>query len=143
MKKLGLFFTLLAATLFAQAETIEHIYHYGQPVVTEHDGYQQIGLQGCLPNGIIGEPTLPWQSISLILPQGQDAISIDVEFYDFVELEGNFNLYPYQRPRPISNEQEIPFAKDENLFIGRMWANNIPIDSTGIGALDLRNVLQG
>ena len=116
MKKLSLVFTLLAATLFAQAQTIEQTYHFSQPSVSERDGYQQIGFQGCLPNGIVGEPTLPWQSVSLILPQGQEAVSINVEFFDFVELEGSFNLYPTQKPRPISSEKKILFAKNENLY---------------------------
>ena len=106
----------MAATLFAQAQTIQQTYHFGQPTVSERDGYQQIGLQGCLPYGSVGEPTLPWQSVSLILPQGQEAVSINVEFADFVELEGSFNLYPYQQPRPISSEKEIPFAKKESLY---------------------------
>ena len=116
MKKLQLILALLATTLFAQAQTIEQIYHYNQPVVSERDGYQQIGLQDCLPYGQVGEPTLPWQSVSLMLPQGQEAVSINVEFSDFVELEGAFNLYPYQQPRPVSNEEEIPFAKNETLY---------------------------
>ncbi len=116
MKKLSLFLTLLAIALFAQAETIQHVYHFSQPIVSERDGYQQIGFQGCLPNGTVGEPTLPWQSISLMLPQGQEAVAVNVAFSDFMELEGSFNLYPYQRPRPISNEEEIPFAKNEALY---------------------------
>ena len=116
MKKLQLVLALLAAALFAQAQTIQHTYHFSHPIVSERDGYQQIGLQGCLPLGQVGEPTLPWQSVSLMLPQGQEAVSIDVEFSDFVELEGIFNLYPYQKPRPISNEEEIPFAKNEVLY---------------------------
>lgn len=116
MKKLQLILTLLAFALFAQAQTIEQIYHYSQPVVSEHDGYQQISLQGCLPMGQVGEPILPWQNVSLMLPQGQEAVSINVELLDFVELEGSFNLYPYQRPRPVSNEKEIPFAKKESLY---------------------------
>ena len=116
MKKPQLILALLAAALFAQAQTIEQTYHYSQPVVSERDGYQQIGLQGCLPLGQVGEPTLPWQNVSLMLPQGQEAVSIKVEFSDFVELDGTFNLYPYQRPRPISNEKEIPFAKKESVY---------------------------
>ena len=116
MKKISLFLTFLAATLFAQAETIEQVYRFSQPVVSERDGFQQIGFKGCLPNGTVGEPTLPWQSISLMLPSGQEAVSIDVAFADFVELEGTYNLYPYQQPRPVSNVDEIPFAKNENLY---------------------------
>ena len=116
MKKLNLILLALMASLFASAQSITHTYHYGQPVVSERDGYQQIGFQGCLPSGTVGNPTLPWQSVSLLLPQGQEAASINVEFADFVELEGVFNLYPAQKPRPISNEKEIPFAKNENLY---------------------------
>ena len=116
MKKLQLVLALLAATLFAQAQTIEQTYHFSQPVVSERDGYQQISFQGCLPNGTVGEPTLPWHSVSLMLPQGQEAVSVNVTFSDFVEMEGSFNLYPYQKPRPVSNEEEIPFAKNEVLY---------------------------
>ena len=116
MKKLSIILFLLAATLFAQAQTIEQTYHFSQPFVSERDGYQQIGFQGCLPAGIVGEPILPWQSISLMLPQGQEAVSVNVEFFDYVELEGTFNLYPYQQPRPISSDKEIPFAKNESLY---------------------------
>ena len=116
MKRLILFLPLLVTALFAQAETIQHVYHFSQPVVSERDGYQQIGFHGCLPNGTVGEPTLPWQSVSLMLPQGQEALAVNVDFSDFVELEGSFNLYPYQKPRPISNDEEIPFAKNEALY---------------------------
>ena len=116
MKKLSLILVLLAATLFAQAQTIEHLYHFSQPVVSTHDGYQQIGFQGCLPYGTVGEPSLPWQSISLMLPQGQEAVSINVELSDFVVLEGNYNLFPCQQPRPISSDEKIPFAKNETLY---------------------------
>ena len=107
---------MLAAVVFTQAQTIQQTYHFSQPTLSERDGYQQIGFQGCLPNGIVGEPTLPWQSVSLMLPQGQEAVSIHVELSDFIELEGIYNLYPYQKPRPLSSEEVIPFAKNEPLY---------------------------
>ena len=103
-------------SLFASAQTIEQVYHFSQPIVSERDGYQQIGFQGCLPQGIVGEPTLPWQSVSLILPQGQEAVAVNVTFADFVELEGCYNLHPYQQPRTYSEDKTIPFAKNENLY---------------------------
>jgi len=116
MKKLSLILVLLVSTIFVRAQIIEHTYHFSQPIVSERDGYHQVGFKDCLPAGTVGEPTLPWQSVSLMLPQGQEAVAIDVDFSDFVELEGCFNLYPYQRPRPISNEEEIPFTKNETLY---------------------------
>ena len=116
MKKLALLILTVVLASMVQAQSVTHTYRYDNPVVSEHDGYQQIGFQGCLPEGQVGEPTLPWQSISLILPQGQEAVSIHVEFSDFVEMEGSYNLYPYQKPRPYSNEETIPFAKNEALY---------------------------
>lgn len=116
MKKIALFIAVLFATAFVHAQTIEQIYHFGNPEVDSRDGYQQINLDGCLPAGTVGEPTLPWQSVSLILPQGQEATAMTVEFLDYVEMEGNYKLYPYQKPRPYSNKDEIPFAKNEQLY---------------------------
>ena len=109
-----LFLVIMATAM--QAQTIEHIYHFNQPVISERDGYQQISFENCLPSGQVGEPTLPWQSVSLILPQGQEAVAVNVEFSDFVEYKEQVNLYPYQKPRPYSNEEMIPFAKDEDLY---------------------------
>ena len=110
----ALFLVIMATAM--QAQTIEHIYHFNQPVISERDGYQQISFENCLPSGQVGEPTLPWQSVSLILPQGQEAVAVNVEFSDFVEYKEQVNLYPYQKPRPYSNEEMIPFAKDEDLY---------------------------
>ena len=116
MKKITFLILAVALATMAQAQSVTHVYHYSNPIVIEHDGYQMIGFQGCLPEGQVGEPTLPWQSVSLILPQGQEATSIQVEFSDFVEMDGSYTLYPYQKPRPYSNVEAIPFAKDETLY---------------------------
>ena len=116
MKRLGIILILMASFIYVQAQNIEHTYHFSQPVVSERDGYQQIGFQSCLPHGTVGDPTLPWQDVSMMLPQGQEARSIHIAFSDFVELDGSFNLYPYQQPRPVSNTKEIPFAKNERLY---------------------------
>ena len=41
---------------------------------------------------------------------------MQVEFLDYVEMDGNYQLYPAQKPRPISSEEVIPFAKDESPY---------------------------
>ena len=116
MKKLTLTLIIMVIAAIAPAQTIEHIYHYNHHEVITKDGYQQISLEGCLPTGQVGEPTLPWQSVSLMLPQGQEALAVNVEFMVYVELEGNYNIYPYQQPRPYSIDKDIPFAKNESLY---------------------------
>ena len=117
MKKLAILILAVALTAIVQAQTVTQVYHYGNPVVSERESYQQIGFDGCLPKGLVGEPTLPWQSVSLILPQGQEATAINVEYSDWVEMEGQFNLYPFQKPRPYSIDEVIPFAKNETLYL--------------------------
>ena len=82
MKRLTILILTLVLATMAQAQTVTHVYHYNNPVVSERDGYQQISLEGCLPLGQLGEPTLPWQNVSLILPQGQEALDMQVEFSD-------------------------------------------------------------
>ena len=116
MKKLAFLLFTLALASMTQAQTLTQVYHFSNPAVIEQDGYQQLDFDGCLPMGQVGEPTLPWHSVSLILPQGSEAASVQVEFHDFVELEGTYNIYPYQKPRPYSNEEDIPFAKNEQLY---------------------------
>ena len=116
MKKLSIVTLLLSISLVASAQTIEHTYHFDQPTFQTIGDYEQISLPNCLSLGKVGKPMLPWQSVCLILPQGQEAKSIQVELSDFVELEGNFNLFPAQKPRPVSNERQILFAKDEALY---------------------------
>ena len=116
MKKTALLLIALVWVTLIQAQTVTHVYHYNNHVVSERNGYQQISLEGCLPIGQVGEPTLPWQSVSLILPQGQEAVSMQVEFSDFVEMEGDYLIYPYQKPRPYSSDEVIPFTKDATLY---------------------------
>ena len=96
MKKAAFLILALAWGAMATAQSITHVYHYDRPLIVEHDGYQQMGLNGCLPNGNVGEPSLPWQSVSLLLPQGQEALSYHVELSDWVEMDGTYRLFPVQ-----------------------------------------------
>ncbi|MCQ2321295.1 MAG: C25 family cysteine peptidase [Bacteroidales bacterium] len=116
MKKLSLTFILSMVCIFAMAQTVEMSYHFGQPNVTHIMGYDQIQFKGCMQSALAGQPSLPWQSVSLMLPQGTEAESIEVELSDFVEMDGNFSLYPYQPARTYSNPERTQFVKDEAIY---------------------------
>lgn len=117
MKKASLFLTLMAISVISFAQTIEHTYHFNQPIITRTTGnYQQINFEGCIPSSKVGEPMLPWQNVSLMLPQGYEATDISIDFSDFIEMEGSYNLMPAQLPRPISETRSIPFSKNEDLY---------------------------
>ena len=119
MKKISVIIISLMVTLFASAQTIEKTYYFGQPKVSQIQGYDQIQFADCMQSALAGQPSLPWQSVSLMLPQGQEAIAIEVELSDFQTMEGDFSLYPYQTALTYSNPERKQFEKDETLYASK------------------------
>ena len=119
MKRLNLLLLSMIVSLFAQAQTIEKTYELGQPSISQIQGYEQIQFAGCMQSALAGQPSLPWHSISLMLPQGTEAFSIEVELSDFQTMEGNYNLFPYQSSRTYSNPERKLFEKDETLYASK------------------------
>ena len=116
MKKLCFLIILIANCLFAVAESITQTYHYSQLNVRQNNEYHTLTFEGSFANGTIGEPTLPWQHVSLMLPPNTEASAIKVTLSDFVEMEGRYHLMPFQRPRPISDDSPFVFEKNEACY---------------------------
>ena len=119
MKKLNLILLALMVSLFASAQTIEKTYLFSQPNVSQIQGYEQIQFTDCMQSGLAGQPSLPWQSVSLMLPQGQEAVSMEVELSGFQTLEGCHNFFPYQSALTYSNPVRRQFEKDEVLYASK------------------------
>lgn len=117
MKKtlLTLVFAVILSSL-SLAQTIQKTYHFGTPMVSEVNGYDVIRFADMYNKGVTGEATLPYQTVSLLLPQNTEAQSITVEYSDFVELEGTYNLLPSQKPRPLSSTEPLVFEKNEVFY---------------------------
>ena len=120
MKKLSLllFFALIASA-FAAAQTVEMTYHFSNPTFTEIQGYEQLQLEGCMQSALAGQPSLPWKSVSLMLPEDQEAESIEVTLSDFLVMEGSHQLFPYQPSRRYSDPERHEFLKDEALYASK------------------------
>ncbi|MBQ8957267.1 MAG: T9SS type A sorting domain-containing protein [Bacteroidales bacterium] len=119
MKKYNLILFFLMVSMFASAQTIEKTYHFCQPNVSHIEGYDQIQFTGCMQSALAGQPSLPWQSVSLMLPQGTEAVAIEVELSDFQTMEGRYSLYPYQSALTYSNPVRKQFEKDETLYASK------------------------
>ncbi len=119
MKKLSFILLSLLVSLFASAQTIEKTYYFGEPDVTYINGCQQIQFANCMQSARAGQPSLPWQSVSLMLPQGTEAETIEVELSDFQTLEGNYYLYPYQSALTYSDPVRKRFEKDETIYASK------------------------
>ncbi len=117
MKKvlLTLVFSVILSTL-SFAQTVQKTYYFGTPMVSEMNGYDVLRFADTYNNGVPGEATLPYQAVSLLLPQNTDAQNITVEYSDFVELEGIYNLMPQQSARPLSSTEPLVIEKNEEFY---------------------------
>lgn len=103
-------------TMVNFAQTVEKTYYFDNPTFEKVNGYDLISFANTYNNGKTGEATLPWQTVSLLLPQNTEAQSIIVEFSDFVKIEGTYNLLPRQQARPLSSTEPLTFVVDENFY---------------------------
>ena len=119
MKRANLILLFLMVSIFASAQTIEKTYYFNHPSISQIQGYEQIHFSDCMQSAIAGQPSLPWQSVSLMLPQGTEAVSIEVELSDFQTMEGLHNLFPYQSARTYSDPVRKQFEKDDALYASK------------------------
>lgn len=117
MKKHLLLMTLMCfLSISLSAQVIEKTYYFDNPVIEKYQDYERIEFGKSMQRAADGYPVLPWQSVSLLLPQNTEAQDIEFEFSDFVEIEGTHQLYPYQPARPLSVTEEVEFVKDADIY---------------------------
>lgn len=136
MKKLCLFVLSLVICTMTFAQTVEKSYTFEAPTITNIEGYEQIQMRGCMQSALAGQPSLPWQSVSLLLPEGQEAESIEVELHDFRAIGTNVNLFPYQPSRLTNDFSSKTLVKDEHLYASKAI---YPVKNHGIVTTQYKN----
>ena len=119
-----------------QAQTVEMSYSFEKPNITNMQDYEQIQLRGCMQSALAGQPSLPWQSVSLLLPQGQEAESIEVILSDFREMEGTHELFPYQPSRTTNDVTPRALIKDETIYASKAV---YPVQNHGMVTTQYKN----
>ena len=136
MKKITLLLVLSMMGLVMTAQTVEKIYHFDNPKVTELRGYQQINFDGCMQTAVAGNPSLPYQMVSLVLPQGAEAESIEVELSDFQEIEGSMSLFPYQPSRTMNDRGQKDLVINEAVYASK---SVYPAENHGVVTTQYKN----
>ena len=136
MKKLTLLFVLSMMGFVMTAQTVEKTYHFDNPQVTELRGYRQINFEGCMQTAVAGNPSLPYQSVSLMLPQGTEAESITVELSDFQEIGSGINLFPYQPSRITGDNEKRDLVINEAIYASK---SVYPAESHGVVTTQYKN----
>ncbi len=127
MKKLNtLLIVLLCFNSYAQI--IEKTYYFDNHKVIQKSGYQIIDFKNTLLTGNTGEPVLPYHSVSLLLPPGKVAESIEFIGEDEITIAGYYSLYPQQYVRPMSEESSGGFVKNDFIY---SLNDSYPFSQTG------------
>ncbi len=113
-KTLIVLFIIFAICL--NASIIEKTYHFGNHKISEIDGYQTIEFENAQQQAKTGEPVLPYISVSLLLPPGEAAESIEIIGSNEKQIPGTFLLYPKQRVRPVSEVNSNEFIQDQTIY---------------------------
>jgi len=76
------------AFAFCEAQTIEKTYIFNDLSISKIDAYDVMNFNNTKITGPAGEPALPYHSVSLLLPPGQIAESIEIIGEEKVYLKG-------------------------------------------------------
>ena len=116
------------AFAFSEAQTIEKTYIFNEISISKIDAYDVVNFNNTKLTGPAGEPALPYHSVSLLLPPGQIAESIEIIGVGKVDLKGSFNIYPQQHSRPLSEGASGKFVKKDEIYNSD---NTYPLNMAG------------
>lgn len=116
MKKLIPLFFAILFSLAIYSQVIEKTYTFDIPKISGESGFQILNFENTLNCGISGEPSLPYQDVKLLLPPGERAVSIEFAGEDEVTIDGNFQIYPQQSSKPLSEPGIFQLAKNELIY---------------------------
>ncbi len=91
---------LLTVLLFAG--NVEFTQEMGFPELSLNGEYLQVNYNDCIQIGNEGEPLLPWKGIDLLLPQNEEAVSVNIVDIEYFPVEEYGQIAPASRPFPIS-----------------------------------------
>ena len=116
MRKLSIILLLAIVSFALHAGTIEKTYSFGKPTIAIKNGYQVVEFNHLLLTGKLGEPSLPYQEVKLLLPPGEVAVSISFEGIGETMIPGFYQLYPQQASRPLSDPGPGTFQKNQSVY---------------------------
>jgi hypothetical protein len=116
MKRIFIGLLFIAMASFTYAGVIEKTYTFSSPKITDAGAYHLVSFDNLYLTGITGEPVLPYREVILLLPPGEEAVSIEVIGSNEVPLSGYYTLFPRQASRPLSDSSPGEFAMNESVY---------------------------
>ncbi len=106
--------TIAVSGLFSSTITMN--YSFDNPKISRIGDYQTINFKNTSLEGEIGKASLPFKAISILLPPGEEAVSVKIIPHKKTKITGKILLYPVQESIPLSQKSKSVFSKDEDFY---------------------------
>jgi len=116
MKITGTIFLTLFISLACLAGSVEKTFYFSHHQVNGCGNYQTITFENTRLSALPGEPVMPYQAISLMLPPGEIASGIEITTENEVQIPGTYEIYPQQYALPLSANTAGEFIKNEAIY---------------------------
>jgi len=116
MNRLVIIIVSLIFFINIQAQNTKFSYNFDDFQIKNIDGYQLVILPNSQQEAKVGEPCLPYVSVSLLLPPQKISKTIEYTFDGKTKISGNFKLYPKQNVRPVSSDMTEDFIVSEAIY---------------------------
>ncbi len=123
----GLIIATLAGCL-ARGGVVEKTFFFGNPSVEQKGIYRTVNFPNTVLSGIPGEPQLPWHTVALLLPPGEEAVTVELIPGTETSLPGPVLLFPQQPPRPTGWPGDDRLVMNTTLYQSR---EAYPVQRTG------------
>ncbi len=105
MKKVFIW-VIMAVSFILQADLIEYHQTFEVPQISSEYGYTNLHYDNCLNIGEPGDPSLPRQSIKLLLPPGSEAEKVEIRTISYYPIPEKMRIIPSQKQIPLSEVRE-------------------------------------
>ena len=112
-----LMFLIVSIALIAG--TVEQTLNFEIPKITTQDGFDKIIVDDLSVISRPGLPEIPSKSVQLLLPAGEKAVSVNITYTKREILATDINLYPMQKPYPMSYTGETPFVGQDKVVYSK------------------------
>ncbi len=98
------------------------------PGISKNGRYDQVVFPGTQSFGQTGGPALPYFALEMLLPPGERALEIRIDFQEEMKLEGEILLAPWQPAYPLSDQKKHPVQFDPEQYAS---LNPLPESASG------------
>lgn len=112
--------TLFLVCALSAATTVsgEMTFSREQLLLSELAGMTTVSLPRCVPAWEVGAPSVPIATAQLVVPQDMRVTGITIDGFETEAVEGVFDVYPAQQPRPLSDPGPFEYTPPDPQYYG-------------------------